>query len=109
MFAGRKHRPAGVYGLWRGGVVRVTHSGNWQTYIRRMIAVGDRRQKDHDGCAFWDPLPRGDQGCRWAAEIARQAGIDNVNVNLGCRLAAYVTTDDGVRERLEKLVGAHVL
>ena len=43
-----------------------------------------------------------------AAEIARQAGIDNVNVNLGCRLAAYVTTDDGVRERFRAHVDSEV-
>ena len=64
--------------------------------LRAMINAAGRGEKTTMAALFGIIYRQEIKAAGGAAGIAKQAGIDNVNVNLGCRLAHYVTPNGDV-------------
>ena len=64
--------------------------------LREMISAAERGEKTTMAALFGIIYCKEIKDAGGAAGIARKAGIDNVNVNLGCRLADYVTPNKDV-------------
>ena len=64
--------------------------------LQAMINAAGRGEKTTMAALFGIIYRQEIKAAGGAAGIAKQAGIDNVNVNLGCRLADYVTPNGDV-------------
>ena len=77
--------------------------------LQAMINAAGRGEKTTMAALFGIIYRQEIKAAGGAAGIAKQAGIDNVNVNLGCRLADYVTPNGDVVDdwKHEEQPGAH--